>query len=289
MIKNIKDLIREVQNHLDQWDKRINPWFRGESNGQCPLFPKIGEYDSIFENYFLQSFRRKAAGLANVPPRQGHTDLWLFLAQHYGVPTRLLDWTEGLLHALYFAINRAEKDPKIFMLNPHKLNELAGTSSDKLNYPLTWVKGKIGSIYIGLAWEHRKINKKLINDHSINIDIPLAFPATYHDSRMFSQRSCFTIHGRSLLPLEVILSNEKVNKSEYLVEYKIDIEAKNSLLKELSILGVSASTIFPDLDHLALDLETEVKRFHELDIHKNLNNNITNKHITIKVDDSSTS
>ncbi|MCJ7702361.1 MAG: FRG domain-containing protein [Anaerolineales bacterium] len=113
MINKVKNLMAAIQDDLTRWDNRIKPWFRGESNGQRPLCPKIAEYDEKQENYFLQSFRRKAEGLANVPPRQGHTDLWLFLAQHYGVPTRLLDWTEGLLLALYFAINRAEKDPKI--------------------------------------------------------------------------------------------------------------------------------------------------------------------------------
>jgi hypothetical protein len=265
MINNVKDLIEAINYDLTQWDDGIKPWFRGESDDQSPLCPKIAEYDENEENYLLQSFRRKAEGLANVPPRQGHTDLWLFLAQHYGVPTRLLDWTEGLLHALYFAINRANSKPKIYMLNTYKLNELAGMSLDQLNYPLSWVKG--GSLYIALAWQHRKLNsnqKGIAKSNKIEIDIPIAFPSTYQDHRMFAQRSCFTIHGTALKPLKDILSEEELKISEYLIEYEIDINEKSSLLRELSILGISASTVFPDLEHLAIDLKTDVERFHEL-------------------------
>ena len=291
MINNVKDLIAAINDDLAQWDDGIKPWFRGESDDQSPLCPKIAEYDEYGENYLLQSFRRKAEGLANVPPRQGHTDLWLFLAQHYGVPTRLLDWTEGLLHALYFAINRANSKPRIYMLNNHRLNKLAGMSLDKLNYPLSWVKG--GSLYIALAWQHRRLNSKQIEiakSNNTKLDIPIAFPATYQDQRMFAQRSCFTIHGTSLKPLQDILSEQEIRLSEYLIEYEIDIDEKSSLLRELSILGISASTVFPDLENLAIDLKTDVERFHELGKNEDagINPYLHNKQKDINSDDSST-
>ena len=53
------------------------------------------------------------------------------LMQHYAVPTRLLDWTEGASIALYFAIRMrvfgkqelpTEKIPCVWMLNPSWLN-----------------------------------------------------------------------------------------------------------------------------------------------------------------------
>jgi hypothetical protein len=292
MIKKVNDLIAKVNNDLTEWDDRIKPWFRGESGNQSSLCPKIAKYNDIEENYLLQSFRRKAKGLANGLPRRGNTDLWLVLAQHYGVPTRLLDWSEGLLHALYFAINQGKPKPKIFMLNPQKLNELAGMSTDRLNYPLSWVK--VGAPYIGLAWINRKLDekgKKFIKENNIKIDIPISFPATYQDHRMFAQRSCFTIHGKSLEPLPLILSNEGIELSEYLFEYDIDINAKSSLLRELSILGISASTVFPDLEHLAIDLKTEVERFQEVGINEAPSkiSNLGNKIIVTKSDDSSSS
>jgi hypothetical protein len=91
-----------------------------------------------------------------------------------------------------------------------------------------------------------------------DLDIPLAFPATYQDQRMIAQRSCFTIHGIALKPLAEILRSKKIDLADYLIEYKIDFECRKELLRELSILGISAATIFPDLDHLSQDLISDV-------------------------------
>jgi len=190
MIKSTIEFITSIQKDLKNWDPRTKPWFRGESGSEAPLCPKIAKYTAEQENHFVQSFWRKAGGLANTPHRN-ETDMWLFLAQHYGVPTRLLDWTEGALLGLYFAINRRNPNPKVYMLNPYRLNELAmGISSDYLNYPLSWGKNKPGYENIALAWEHRNPERGFL--------LPVAIPATYQDHRMIAQRSCFTVHGQSL-------------------------------------------------------------------------------------------
>ena len=264
MIKTINELIDSIKRDLKTWGKNAKPWFRGESTDDKPLCPKIASHESYAENYLLQSFRRQAGGLVNVPGRQ-QRDLWLFLSQHYGVPTRLLDWTEGALLALYFAINRNNKKPRVYMLNPHKINKLSGSQNIPPNYPLSFIRG--GELYVALAWQNRCLKPeqvKLRDEIGLNQDIPLAFPATYQDNRMIAQRSCFTIHGTMLSPLEEILSKNRVKINDYLFVYRIDKNAKETLLRDLSILGVSAATIFPDLDHLAKDLKTDVENFNKV-------------------------
>jgi hypothetical protein len=61
MIKSINQFIESITNHLKKWGQGVKPWFRGESdNEHPPLCPKIYQFEHNEENYFLQSFRRKA-------------------------------------------------------------------------------------------------------------------------------------------------------------------------------------------------------------------------------------
>ena len=250
MIKTVTNFVEKVLSDLREWGSNARPWFRGESGNAAPLKPKIAEYNETCENYFLQTFRRQAGGLSNTPDRK-NTDMWLFWAQHYGIPTRLLDWTEGALAALYFSINRGSQKPRVYMLHPHRLNELAtGKRSDHLNYPISW-EG-VGYENIALAWEQRNPKKGFI--------LPIAMPAIYQDHRMIAQRSCFTVHGKSLDPMMEILRNKCDSIERYLREYCIDASAITSMLAELSVLGISSATIFPDLDHLAKDIKTISER-----------------------------
>ncbi len=225
MITSTIKFIQILKKDLKKGDDRVKPWFRGESGEDAALCPKIDGYTTEQENYLVQSFRRKAGGFANTPIR-GETDKWLFLAQHYGVPTRLLDWTEGALFALYFAINRKKSKPRVYMLNPHRLNELAmGIATDYLNFPISWSprvdNPKPGYENFALAWENR--NENLLDYEGY--DLPIAIPATYQDQRMIAQRSCFTVHGKKLEPIPDILEGKNIDKLECLIEYTININS----------------------------------------------------------------
>ena len=80
---------------------------------------------------------------------------------------------------------------------------------------------------------------------------------------MISQRSCFTIHGAELKPIRELLSENDVDESQCLIEYNIDYESQNDMMRQLNILGISASSLFPDLDHLAEDLKFDIERMRD--------------------------
>ena len=66
--------------------------------GHYPLYRRREEDDLLFR--FQQQVQHYVAHLPSVEDRAG----WLALMQHYGVPTRLLDWTQSPYVALYFAV-----------------------------------------------------------------------------------------------------------------------------------------------------------------------------------------
>ncbi len=91
--------------------------FRGVRSARYDLVPKVGRpgtikdgYDLKIEDHMLNEFRRTAQGI--LPSGERIPSNWelLILAQHHGLPTRLLDWTESPLVAAYFAVEKGDSD-----------------------------------------------------------------------------------------------------------------------------------------------------------------------------------
>lgn len=282
MIKSVEELISRVKKDYSSWQTKTLPWFRGEPNNvSTPLRPKLYRHKAdktkYDENQLLQQFRMKAPslGLMNTPPR-GHTDQWLFLAQHVRLPTRLLDWTEGLFIALYFALLKNE--PVVWMLDPVGLNRLSCNISIADNvFPLTWFseysspvrKEDISDLAQFITLGENKIkarsprhylirgfdeNLGIINirgaweKDSVGTKYPVAIHPTYVHIRMNMQKSCFTIHGKDKSSL-----SSQVDSS-ILKKYIIDPNSVSKMRKDLRILGITNTSIFPDLDNLSKDL-----------------------------------
>ena len=102
-------------------------WYRGQGRSIWSLTPGYLRLNNPpSESTFLKRFKQSAAMLIQTSPKESFD--WLFLMQHYGVPTRLLDWSESPLVALYFAVEDSsdrDEEAALWSLRPSELNKNA--------------------------------------------------------------------------------------------------------------------------------------------------------------------
>jgi hypothetical protein len=248
-IDSIQALIEEIKAVASKWDSRTTPWFRGEPFVEnTPLLPSLyrplPDGKKYNENRIVQSFRRMGPAFTDYKtPDRNATDEWLFLMQHLRVPTRLLDWTEGALIGLYFALQ--EPRSVIWMLNPDALNQLSTTDIIAPGvYPLTWFHPDDGRLNIGNenirgAWESDRTG----------VDLPVAIKPTYIHPRMSAQKSCFTVHGKRKEPLS------KMVPDTILTRFVLKKSAVPTMRRELAMLGITHTSVFPEAEFLAKELK----------------------------------
>lgn len=202
LISSLNDYIELINNDINNWkidDKTA--WFRGEKYEYKPLRPKLfDELDKIeipdkrnsFENNLVQEFRMRAPAFNLNTPDYNRIDEWLFLMQHTHLPTRLLDWSEGSLIALFFAINEAAPDIDLC----YKNNNLC---KDKDNRLFTHVNNETAPIHRICSKDNNlcKLNDPtpvvwMINPIILNLigNGRLYYPLSYNDGSN-NYRRCF--------------------------------------------------------------------------------------------------
>jgi len=214
-------------------------WFRGHSQAGWSLTPVALRPKSIKGRdvalSLISDFKRIAeAKLPRLPgPRDEYK--WAQVAQHYGLPTRLLDWTESATTALYFACLKPAEDAIVFVINPTELNSLGELAQARILDPQTDQK----LILRSLKWGAREGKSG---------GYPLAVHPVWGSERIIAQRGTFTLHGS-------MFSLDKLEVSS-LVAVPIFREHKSRLRSELRRVGVDEMTLFPELEHSCRHLKT---------------------------------
>ena len=207
-------------------------------------------------------FKRRARGFLQERPANDFE--WMFVAQHHGLPTRLLDWSTNALVALYFAAefaanSREQPDDAcgrfledegfphgfaVFVIDPRKFNEKAHDIAAPIDIS---------------ANEERWRSYLDPMSGGGECMLPICITAPLATDRIRAQSGVFTLHGSQTFGLDYY------NVFRGLIT-KIFVPGSlgESFRQTLAQLGMTRNFIYPGLDALAIDIKREEQLLFEL-------------------------
>lgn len=218
-------------------------WFRGQIDSAWKLEPSIKRNSGWFDNEadLVKRFKQLTTPRLNRAPDNEWA--WVCLAQHFKLPTCLLDWSENPLVGLFFAVEKdgngsVECDGTVFALYPDKLNR-ASYGSDT------------GILLLG----HDEV---ALSDYLPGTQSgkkgPLAVLAPQSFDRLVAQSGVFTVSHRA------DSDDISVAHSGLVDRWTIPLSAKQKLRDDLEMLGINDASVYPDLDHIGDRIKTQYKK-----------------------------
>jgi hypothetical protein len=258
-VNSLEELITKAEEILHGWNKADLFW-RGQRQYACQqnpwkLVPRVlrREYGLPFERSTSPRFKQRAPSVLPACPGPAEYSRWMFLMQHHGLPTRLLDWSRSVLVAAYFAVcgirkeEKAERETReqvpdavIWALHPVELNRRQVGQAEILesNHPVADSLFRLPFTGLG-AQPLQGLPASVI-----------AVAPDYVDPRMVMQHCAFTLH-RDEMPLE-----DQQGNDQFMIPITIPGQQKRKLYDSLRLVGIREFPLFPDLDGLARDLES---------------------------------
>jgi hypothetical protein len=242
--RSVEEFVEIVSEVREEWElSELTPWFRGHANADWSLIPKFyrqPDKDRDTEDNLREVFITCAPTFSDVKPTNKWD--WYFLMQHHGAYTRLLDWSEGALIGLYFAVreNPGHHHAAVWVLNPWKLNQQVvrkfevvppgdpgTTDEDKARYD-PWLLERFARRRKWPRWS-------------------VAVYPSHITRRIGAQRASFTIHGADQRGLEATAERIQCPLKKITIP---SWEAK-VIRRSLETCGLDETTVFPDLEGLS--------------------------------------
>lgn len=239
-VTDIASLLEAARKNLAGFG-RTQYWFRGHSQAEWQLVPSVHRhYDNVGERNLIGRFRLAAPTRHARCPELPDVAGWITLAQHFGLPTRLLDWTGSLLAAAYFAVSHEPGSgaAAIWVLVPSELNKASRHSADVT--------------FLLHGSEARPLLAAAVNGSTCEDEVLAVLPVDL-DLRVTVQMGAFTLHA-SPKPLE-----QRPGAENHLAKFKIPADARSAFAEELWAVGIRRATLFPDLSNLAQDLSSDTR------------------------------
>lgn len=235
-------------------------WFRGQGCESFKLSPSLWrqlrpsvksglvEPSQVLEmeQRLLTRFRQRSLPYWPAGYPQSNWE-HLFAMQHYGVPTRLLDWTTNLLMGVYFSLDHdtstcscgtQQCTPTIWVLDPVLMNQ----SNKRLDGVPVGILAS-SDLYVE-PWSPGIEETRFAPD-------PIAIHGTYNTDRIAAQHGAFTVGGKTVTPIDDLDLAAGVLR-------KITLSSpRDQLKRQLQILGITRSAVYPGLAETAYDITQE--------------------------------
>lgn len=270
-IDSLGEYVNAIDSILREWvGEDCGLWMRGVPNISYETVPgvvwlAVDDELSIVDE-FLISYQPLTDSIT-----RSNWELYA-LMQHYGLPTRLLDWTRSPLTALYFALEQPlsrDTERAVWGIDPFQLNKIntgigyvpvpgaryAGRGVYVDPYlPLPLREDTQPAAALGMSVPLQLLPPETKSPYDTPVPIPeapVAIEPPMSNRRILAQQGCFTMHGSSSKPVTSYFCSPDV-KDPHLVLFTINGEEKrNRLLSALYNLGFREELIYQDLASLS--------------------------------------
>ena len=257
---NLRGFFQTVTERLPKKGQQC--WYRGQADNKFKLLPSLYRLKKgTFEEHLTTEFSMKEhferrKGMIGTPTMSSRIEEMFFL-QHYGIKTRLLDWSENPLIALFFALQDHTKLLKlgatpasatVWVLNPYTWNKKSLAHISHPGFPLSYTNINVSL----LCPPEQPPPAKLSQMHSD----PLAVLGIANNPRIIAQSGTFVLFGKTIASLEVIFDDGTYPVGTLLA---IDIPTMHvsAMLDNLQQIGFTESIAYPDIEGVAMEINRE--------------------------------
>ena len=256
--------------------------YRGQESAEWPLETSLHRLarnyqvrtDQLWhrEYWMLRQFIRRAQHYCSPEQQNQNPVEWLALMQHYGAPTRLLDFSHSQFVAAFFALENATTDAAVWCLNTDRIRldnsvqfgwDYANLNIDMINLlAIEQVNSLIcfdsgnkpeGLSPLTLVVEPEQLHERLMNQQGFFL-----FPSNLERSVIENISGT----GVTLATTENTTSIAHLGlDDDHLLKVVIPIALRKKILKSLESMNVNARTLFPGLDGFARSMKYHMSTF----------------------------